>query len=171
MQFTIQNISKKIIFILLMSVLSVSQAATVDPLFTDFNNKPRELKDFFGNGRWTVVMIWASDCVICNKEVSNYMDFNFKHHDSFAQVLGISIDGQAKKKEAENFIERHNVDFPNLLAEPERVAHWFEYMTGQNWVGTPTILIYTPEGELRAQQVGAVPVELLEKFIIRNVKK
>ena len=156
--------TNKTLFVLMMILLSsgaISQASATEPLFTDFNNKPHELKEYFGHDRWTVVMIWASDCGICNKEISNYMDFNFKHKDTLAHIVGISIDGKLKKTEAEKFIQRHEVDFPNLLAEPDRLAHWFEYLTGQNWVGTPTILIYTPSGRLQAQQAGAIPIELL----------
>ncbi|MDH5570252.1 MAG: TlpA family protein disulfide reductase [Gammaproteobacteria bacterium] len=173
MKLMIQNIIKNTFFVFLMSLMTawpVSQAFANEPLFSDFNNKPHKLEEYFGHDRWTVFLIWASDCGICNKEVSNYIDFNFKHRDGLAQVIGISIDGQAKKTEAIKFIERHDVDFQNLLVEPDRMARWFEYLTGQNWVGTPTILIYTPEGELQAQQAGAVPVELLEKFIRRSAE-
>ena len=68
------------------------------------------------------------------------------------------------------FINKYKVDFPNLLGEYERVGRWFEYKTGQNWMGTPTYLIYTPEGQLRAQQAGSMPVNLVEKFILRESK-
>ena len=116
-------------------------------------------------------MIWASDCHICNREAHAYVDFHFKHEEGNAQVLGISIDGQMKKKAAELFIKRHEINFPNLITEPEKVAAWFEKLTGQNWMGTPTMLLYSPDGELRVQQIGAVPLELVEKFIEREAER
>ncbi|NOZ37400.1 MAG: TlpA family protein disulfide reductase [Gammaproteobacteria bacterium] len=147
--------------------LTASQAATVasSPLFSTFDNKPAKIADYIGNKKWLLVMIWASDCHICNREAYTYVDFNFKHEDRDARVLGISIDGQAKKKAAELFIKRHDINFPNLIAEPDRLADWFEKLTGQNWMGTPTLLLYSPDGELRVQQIGAIPLELVEKFI------
>jgi hypothetical protein len=41
----------------------------------------------------------------------------------------------------------------------------FYELTGTPLNGTPAFLLYTPEGELAAQQVGAVPVDLIETFI------
>ena len=89
----------------------------------------------------------------------------FTHADDDAQVLGITIDGQAKKAEARKFIERHNINFPSLIGEPADVANLFSELTGAYFVGTPAFLFFDPKGELKAQQVGAVPPELIENFI------
>jgi len=35
-------------------------------------------------------------------------------------------------------------------------------------MGTPTMLLYSPEGELKVQQIGAIPLDLVEKFIERE---
>ncbi len=147
--------------------LSASVAAS-PPLFSTFDNKPANIADYIVDHKWLLVVIWASDCSICNREAYTYVDFHFKHEESDARVLGISIDGQAKKKAAESFIKRHNINFPNLIGEPDKIADWFEKLTGQNWMGTPTLLLYSPDGELRVQQIGAIPLELVEKFIQRN---
>ncbi|MDR9436133.1 MAG: TlpA disulfide reductase family protein [Thiohalophilus sp.] len=131
----------------------------------DFEGEPRTIEEFTGGGQWTVVMIWASDCHICNREIHNYVDFHFVHSDRDARMVGISIDGWAGKKDAEDFIQRHKVDFPNLIGNADAVAHWFMQQSGARWVGTPTFLLYNPSGELKAQQVGAVPVKVIEDFI------
>lgn len=153
---------------LLLNLPLSASAAVSQPLLTTFDNKPANIKDYIVNNKWLLVVIWASDCSICNREAYTYVDFHFKHEDSDARVLGISIDGQAKKKAAEAFIKRHDINFPNLIAEPDKIAGWFEKLTGQNWMGTPTMLLYSPDGELRVQQIGAIPLELVEKFIQRN---
>ena len=80
-------------------------------------------------------------------------------------MLGISMDGKEKLKDAEGFIKRHQLNFPNLIGEPVDVAMEYMHLTGAEWVGTPTFLIYGPGGTLLAKQEGAVPVELIEKFI------
>ena len=144
--------------------LPVAQASVLQ----DFNGQAKAISDYAGKGKWLVVMIWASDCHICNKEAHAYVDFHFTHEDNNAQVLGISIDGQAKKAEALKFIERHKVNFPNLIGEPGDVARLFSELTGVYFAGTPGFLIYDPEGKLRVQQLGAVPPELIEEFIKQN---
>ena len=133
--------------------------------FEDFSGKPEVLENYIGKGKWLVVMMWASDCHICNREAHQYVDFHMIHSDTDATVLGISLDGASRKKEAEKFIKRHSVDFPNLIAEPEVVANYYRTATGQSFSGTPTFLIYSPDGELKAAQAGAVPTTLIEEFI------
>ena len=133
--------------------------------FKDLTGESRTVEEFTGDNKWTVVMIWASDCHVCNREMHNYVDFHFVHSDEDARVLGISIDGWAGKKDAEAFIARHKVEFPTLIGNADAVGDWFMRRTGARWAGTPTFLIYDPDGELRVQQIGAVPVELIEEFI------
>lgn len=134
----------------------------------DLEGNPRSIDDYTGDGKWTVVMIWASDCMVCNAEAHQYVDFHTFHQDSDARVLGISMDGRAGLEDARAFIRRHNVNFPNLIGEPEDVAQLYTRLTGARWVGTPTFLIFDPNGELRAQRVGAVPQEMIAEFIAAN---
>lgn len=151
------------IFVVLIS-LFIGTVAVAAPL-QDFRGKPVSIKDYTGQGKWLVVMIWVSDCHVCNEEAEQYGKFHEQHKDRNARVLGISMDGQTNKSEAEAFIKRHKTPFPNLIGEPVEVAEWFVEITGADWVGTPTFLIYNPKGELVIQQAGAVPVKLIEEFI------
>lgn len=131
----------------------------------DFSGKPHDLNKYTGKGKWLVVMFWASDCHVCNQEAHQYVDFHFTYSDTTASVVGVSLDGKSGQKEAEAFVARHKLNFPNLIGEPEDVAGLFTGLTGADWVGTPTFLIYNPAGKLVAQQAGAVPAELLAEFI------
>jgi len=155
--------------LLMASLISVGQVAVAAGL-TDFKNIPKTIKDFTGKGKWVLVMFWASDCHICNKEAHQYVDFHFAHSDKDAIVLGISADGKEKFKDAEKFIKKHNIDFPNLIGEPEDVASVYSDYAQSRWVGTPSFLLFDPKGELLAAQVGAVPAEVIEKFIEKNSK-
>lgn len=149
---------------LLVASLLLSAAVSAAPL-QDFDGKSRTIADYTGHGKWLVVMIWASDCHVCNVEAHHYVDFHSAHHASDARVLGISMDGDSGKADAREFIKRHALNFVNLLGEPDDVAAMYSQLTGRPWVGTPTFLIYDPAGKLTAQQVGAVPVTMIEDFI------
>ena len=151
-------------YFLIPVLLFATSMVMADPL-QDFTGKSQDIKDYAGQGKWLIVMIWASDCHVCNVEAKQYIQFHEQHKNKNARILGISIDGQTKKVDAEAFIKRHHVTFPNLIGEPLAVAQWFVDLTGADWVGTPTFLIYNPKGELVIQQVGAVPVNMIEDFI------
>ena len=120
------------------------------------------------DGKWLVVMIWASDCPICNQEIDSYKEFHEAHKGNDARVLGISLDGESGKQAARDFMQRHAVNFPSLIGEPLEVAAMYSEQTGLSFRGTPTFLVYNPKGELSAQQVGAVPTELIVHHIENN---
>ena len=160
-------------FVLSILILALSQSVQAEfKGFQDFDGNSQLLKNYTGKGKWLVVMIWASDCHICNKEAHEYVDFHLVHSDDDATVLGISSDGESKKKAAEKFLKKHSVDFPNLIAEPEYIDAMYRELTGQAFVGTPSFLVFAPDGELKAATAGAVPTTLIEDFMKKNsVKK
>jgi len=165
----ILNFANRGFFVLVLVILAFSQSVRAEfKGFQDFEGKPQLLKNYTGKGKWLVVMIWASDCHICNKEAHQYVDFHLVHSDDDATVLGISIDGESRKPEAEKFITKHSVDFPNLIAEYEYVASMYQELTGQAFAGTPSFLVFAPDGELKAATAGAVPTTLIEDFIKKN---
>ena len=151
---------------LFMMLFAGSAYATA--LMKDIDGAYHSLDEFTGQGKWAVVMIWASDCEACNQEAKEYVKFNKAHKDKDAFILGISTDGREKKAGAVKFIERHGIDFENLIDEPENVARLYSSLTGQQFVGTPTFLLFSPVGELRAAQVGAVPSHIIESFIAKE---
>lgn len=156
----------------LMALLSLPPAFAAEIKgFEDFDGKSQIFESYLGKGKWLVVMIWASDCFICNREAYQYVDFHLVHSDTDATILGISLDGESRKKEAEQFIKKHSIDFPNLIAEPEYVAEFYKKYSGQFFSGTPSFLIFSPNGELKAAQAGAVPTQLIEDFIKKNSDK
>ena len=142
-----------------------STAAWAGSDFRDMLGNITTLEDQQTPGKWTVVMIWASDCPICNEEVGAYSKFHLKHVDNDAKMVGISIDGREGQKDAEDFIERNSVLFPSLIAEIETVARWYQMRTGSQFIATPTFVLIDGKGEVRAAQVGAVPTDIIENFI------
>ena len=88
-----------------------------------------------------------------------------------AHVLGVSLDGAANRAGAEAFIERHDLPFPNLIGEPQRVMLKYLMLTQSQFRGTPSILLYDPAGKLRAAQAGAVPTASIEAYIARDSGK
>ena len=147
-------------------------------LISSFAHADSVLRDMRGNittfgaqqtpGEWTVVMIWASDCHVCNQESGQYSTFHTQHAGRDANILGISIDGQQGKKAASAFIKRNRVLFPNLIGDVQTVARWYQAQTGETFRATPTFVVFDPGGKVRAAQPGAVPTAIIEQFIGSN---
>lgn len=144
-------------------------AQASETFLSDFQGQPASIASYTGNGKWLAVMFWASDCHVCNVEAKNYADFHNRHHNRDASILGVSLDG-ANRAAAEQFIRRHKLTFPNLIGESGLVALHYTSLVGETAFGTPSFLLYNPQGELVASQLGAVRVEKLEAFINSHSK-
>jgi len=150
---------------LLLGLTAAGPAIASSATFRDFDGQAGSIDDYTGDGRWLIVMIWRHDCHVCNMEVEAYAHFHLERYQDDAHVLGLSIDGEAKKAAAIDFLERHDVPFPSLIGELRDVALHYQALAGSPFFGTPSILLYDPEGTLRAAQAGAVPVSAIEAFI------
>ncbi len=160
-----KNITSLLILMISIAFAATSFASTDQYGLKSIEGKATNLEAHIGKGDWKVVILWASDCHACNQEAEQYIQFHEANKDKNIKLMGVSLDGAAKLDEAKAFIKRHDVTFPNLIGEFEQVASMYESLTGGQWLGTPTILIYNPKGELKAAQPGAVPVSLIEEFI------
>ncbi|MDH3452379.1 MAG: TlpA family protein disulfide reductase [Gammaproteobacteria bacterium] len=154
-------------FVALLCALTLPAGPALGEALQEFRSGPAALGEFTGKGKWVVLKIWVSDCEICNQEAHQYVDFHEFHRDTDAVMLGLSLDGDDRAA-ALDFIERHEIPYPNLLTDYATGAGWYTSVTDRPWIGTPTFLVYDPSGTLRAQQVGAVPTSLIEQFIADN---
>ena len=156
------------IFSLLFMAMSVNIHASG---LTDFEGNPKKIEDFTGNGKWTVVMFWASDCHVCNAEAHQYVAFQEKHKNGNIRMLGITLDGMSNKENfaaAKDFVKEHKLNFTNLIGEPETIGALYYDMTGNFFAGTPTFMIFSPDKIVRAADAGAIPAATIEEFIIEE---
>ena len=158
-------IRQTLVFFAVFMALASARALAADlPRFT---GEIEELRPYMAADRWLVVKLWASDCIICNREAQQYVDFHEFNAEHRAAILGISLDGD-NQAAAHGFIGKHGIPYPNLIAGYQAAGRWYEQMSGHPFRGTPSFLLFDPSGTLRAQQVGAVPTELIEQFIDAN---
>jgi hypothetical protein len=146
---------------------------TIDPIpdsktlgqLHDLHGNVRVVEQYINKGNWLVVMLWASDCEVSQKRISSYNDFNNTSDIKNLEFLGVSLDGFENKPQAIQFIKNHEIDFPNLIGNRTTIKSMFQLLTGNFEFATPSFLVFSPTGELLAQQVGALPPENIEKFI------
>ncbi len=136
--------------------------------FTALDGTPRDINDYLGKKQWVVMVLWASDCHICNEEAPTLSAFHERRKDHNAIVLGVSLDGPEGLKDSQAFMQRHGVTFDSLATDFVSGSGYYTKLTGRRWIGTPTFMVFDPQGTLRAQQVGAIEVDIIEQFIDSN---
>ncbi len=149
---------------LLFSTL-VSQSAFA---FTDMDGKKDSLMNHIGKDKWTIVEVWESNCPACRMHMPEMVKFDGKLKN--ARIVGISLDGQKGVDAAEDFIMEYGIKFPTILTNYVEMNIWMQQSIGESLVGTPTFILFDPDGKLVAAQPGIVSVESLETFITENSK-
>ena len=126
------------------------------------------LDDYAGKGKWLLVMLWASDCPVCNKEMPAITEFYNKHKDKDANVVGIALDAESNPIGVDAFLLKHSPTFDNVSVSLQQLAIGYQSVTGEPLRGTPTFMLYSPDGELAAINPGPMRIEALEAFIAKH---
>ena len=133
--------------------------------FQTLDGESKSVSDYFPPDQWLVLMIWASDCHVCNMEAEAYAYLHEEQEGKTLRLLGLSIDGPANVAEARDFVARHDIPFPNLIGDPMAVAEYYAKVAGRPFQGTPSFVIFRPDGTPAASQAGAVPGEVIVEFV------
>lgn len=144
-------------------LMSAAQAVAPDIALQSLDGRPRNVNEFIGQGKWVIVVFWAHDCGICAKEIHKMNAFHAAHQDKDAIVLGVTIDGAARLDQARGFASKHQLQFMNLVTEPE--VEIIQQFGGGKFVGTPTQYFYDPKGRIVGRKIGPLAGEDLEAFI------
>jgi thiol-disulfide isomerase/thioredoxin len=130
---------------------------------TTLSGEPIKMEQLVGKGRWAAVEIWASYCSVCRENMHHLIEIDQKI--PAIDVFGISIDDQEGKEEAQRFIQQHKMRFPNMLSNSAEMGSYLMKHADEGFLGTPTLLLFSPKGQLVAVQPGPVTVDELKKFI------
>ena len=126
------------------------------------------LSQHFEEDKWTLVMLWTTDCGICQREYPVISEFHDKHKDERAKVIGVSLDGYSELEKITEHINEMPMTFDNLIGEITVVAFNYQNATEEPLRGTPTFLMFNPNGQLVGHNPGPVKPEALERFISRE---
>ena len=126
------------------------------------------IAEHFNNGKWTLVMLWATDCHICKEQKPMMSAAHNERKNIDFTVMGIAIDGHSALGKVNQYLEKYNPSFPSYVGDITTVAFNYEVLTEEQFRGTPTYLLFNPENELMASQPGRIGKEALFDFIAAN---
>jgi peroxiredoxin len=152
---------QKFIFILVSYCLLSFPAFAVSELN---DSTPTQFNNHIGQGKWTVLEIWSYDCPACRKTMHHLSDFYAIAEDYNARVIGVSLDGEQKRKDAQAFVKNQALEFTNLLANVQEVEQFIHQYAPQAPLGTPTVMLFSPEAEFAGIIVGPVTMNELSNY-------
>lgn len=123
------------------------------------------LNDHVGDGKWTLVMLWTTDCVPCEQQKPMIGEFHDAHVDHDARVVGMALDGPDALPEILALVEHHDANYPTLVAFDDVFGAQFAELAGKNFRATPTYLLYAPDGRYVGTHTGPVERAKLEGIV------
>jgi len=149
----------------LLPCLLVSNAAQAFILET-LNEQRVNFMDYVEDDRWTLVMIWATDCIPCEEQKPALEAFYQKHSAAGeASVLGLVLDGRENREEMEKLNELHNPTYTNLVLLADVFHDQFQTLVGKDFRTTPTFLVFDNKGGFRGTFNGYLPFEQVSGLI------
>ena len=134
--------------------LSCALSFADDFHLVDTTGKSHDLSAY--KGQWVLVNFWATWCPPCLEEMPDLQKLHETHKDLV--VIGIAMDYKDPKYVI-SFAEDLLVTFPIVLGD-QKIAAQFGRLSG-----LPTTYLYSPQGNLVAQNVGALTRQSVERYI------
>ncbi len=129
------------------------------------------LQEHVGKGKWTLVMFWETTCSICKQQEPEYAKFHMEHKDKDAEVVAISIDGMENVDLIKSYKKEYSLPYHVMVTDKQEVRDKYFAATDEQFRGTPTYLLFSPEGELKAAQPGMLPASSVENYISKSAEK
>ena len=136
-------------------------AAAIDLIHT--SGKPARLHAIVESDDWTLVMLWAHDCIPCERQKPMIEKYYRETKLRGLTVVGVSTDSKVLRAKAEKTYEASKTSFRNYFFEGADFSSAYGNLTGRDFLGTPTYLVYDPNGKLRGTHTGTLNRDMLDK--------
>jgi len=153
------------VFVIALCTCLLGGTAQAEFLMQSLDGKRVDLHDYLGNGKWTLVMLWTTDCIPCEEQKPMIEEFHNAHKNSTARVIGLALDGPARQAEIDQLVEHHQPSYTNLVAFDDVFARQYQEETGKRYAVTPTYMFYRPDGTLLNVHAGKVSRQALDNVV------
>jgi thiol-disulfide isomerase/thioredoxin len=136
---------------------SSSVVHSVAPGFSlqDLNGQPLQLANY--RGKIVLLNFWATWCTPCRAEIPHFEEFQDKYGSQGLQVIGISMDDDAKP--VREFYQEFKMNYPVAVGN-EKIAEAYGGV-----LGLPVTFLIGRDGRLAAKYIGEVQISTLKQAI------
>ncbi len=121
--------------------------------------------DELQQGRWELVMFWATYCHICKKDFEKLAEFIEQNPSINLTIIGVVTDGIESKQKAVSQIESRNLNYTHMLTNFDHSDALYQDITQTRLIGVPSQLLYDTKNELVGFSRNAIDLDALEVVI------
>ncbi|MDA0822396.1 MAG: TlpA disulfide reductase family protein [Proteobacteria bacterium] len=159
-----------LMFVLLVLLSSQTLARGSDLPVRTLSGDSVPLSSYFEPGKWTMVMLWTTYCGTCRSQYPSVSAFHDKHKSSDAKVIGLSLDGYSEIEKVRSYVAEKPMSFVSAVVEVAALQDAYLALTEESFTGTPTYLMFNPDGDLIAHVPGKLRMAEVERFIAENTE-
>ena len=118
--------------------------------------------DELQEGRWELVMFWATYCPICKKDFEKLANFIEENPSINLTIIGVVTDGIESKQKAISQIDSRKLNYTHVLTNFDRGNELYQDITQSRLIGVPSQLLYNTKNELVGFSRNAIDLDGLE---------
>jgi peroxiredoxin len=134
---------------------TASGNAAPDFTLTDIDGKKLSLSDY--HGKVVLLDFWATWCTPCREEIPHFVEMQQKLGPQGFQVLGISMDDDAKP--VKGFYQQYRMNYPTAVGD-DKLAQSFGGI-----LGLPVNFLIDRDGRVVKKYLGATDVSVFDKDV------
>ncbi len=121
--------------------------------------------DELQEGRWELVMFWATYCPICKKDFEKVAQFIEENPSIPLSIVGVVTDGLEAKQKALRQIDERNLNYTHVLTDFDHSNELYHEITQSRLIGVPSQLLYNTNNELVGFSRNAIDLDALEIIV------
>ncbi len=118
--------------------------------------------DELQQGRWELVMFWATYCHICKKDFEKLAEFIEDNPSLNLTIIGVVTDGLESKQKAISQITSRHLNYTHVLTDFDHSNELYQDITQSRLIGVPSQLLYNVKNELVSFSHKAIDLDVLE---------
>ena len=151
--------------VILSVVFTFANSATPGNIVFPKDQLQSSLENELQDGRWELVMFWATYCHICKKDFKKLGTFIEDNPEISLTIVGVVIDGLEEQEQTQALVKKHNLDYTHLITDYDRANIVYQEESGSQLRGTPSYLLYNPQNKLVAFNTNAIDIDALEIYV------
>ena len=153
--------------LILMAILCLNSvwATAVDLEVVDLSGQPANLSQMAAQQQWNIIMVWATYCPACKKDFPQLNAFIDQYRNDPVRVVGVAVDGPEKITLVARTARSYDLKFVNAVIDVNDFAGHYQFETDQFFAGTPTYMVYNPDGKLVSYGPGGMDFAALSAFM------
>lgn len=116
-------------------------------------------------GRWELVVFWATYCPVCKRDFDNLAKFIKENPEVPLSIVGVVVDGDEEREKAIMQINKRELNYTHVISDFQHSNKLYKAVTDSELIGVPAQLLFNKSNELVGFGSNAIDIDALEIMV------